>query len=26
LRTTAAKPGDRFQTAQQLARALAASL
>ncbi|MBD1884735.1 protein kinase domain-containing protein [Microcoleus vaginatus] len=25
-RTTAAKPGDRFQTAQQLARALAASL
>jgi len=26
LRTTATKPGDRFQTAQQLARALAASL
>ena len=26
LRTTAAKPGDRFQTAQQLARSLAASL
>jgi serine/threonine-protein kinase len=26
LRTTAAKPGDRFQTAQQLARALAACL